>query len=139
MKKALRVGTVFTGVAGCAAAFAPAAAAATAAPGTAAARVIEAANIESGPCNPGTTHWLHLYEGDTDRCVGFPGTLVYQTPPAVSAFCAGNNYGYIEGDSPSPRLFFFQQGSTVDKLPSSFKIASVHISGYGGDETCPAP
>jgi hypothetical protein len=143
MKKALRVATVFTGVAGCAAAFGPAAAAATAAPGTAVARAVEAANvdaatIESGPCNSGTTHWLHLYDGGTDRCVGFPGTLVYKTPPAASAFCPGNNYGYIEGASPSPLIIAFRQGATIERFTSQFRIQAIHISGWSGNETCPA-
>jgi hypothetical protein len=138
MKKALRVATVFTGVIGCAATFAPTAPAAAAAPGTAVTRAIEAASIESGPCDSGTMHRVHVYDGNTDSCVGFRGTLVYQVPLAATGFCPGSNYGYIEGDSLSPLITQFRQGSTIDLFPPSFEIASVHISGWNGDETCPA-
>ena len=150
--KPMRVATAFTGVAACAAAFAPTAMAATGQTGAThggeatngAATTIE----QKEGCSPGTSTWFHVGDGAgrTDICYGYTGT--YNNPDwAFTSYCGGNNYGWIEyqyPDSSGTTKVAFHQGTTYAQIPGTnifdpAFITAVHISGWSGSDTCKPP
>jgi hypothetical protein len=140
------VGTVLTGAAACAAAFGPTAAAATTA--TAATPVPAAKPVPSNTteedCTAADAHWVHMYwlpsadHGPT--CLGYTGTEVVSH--SFSAFCAGNNYGWLSYISSGGELITHQAFSSKTFIlaaeDADIYVFSVHISGYGGSEPCPS-
>jgi hypothetical protein len=143
MKKSFRVGTVLTGAAACAAAFAPTAAAATT---TATAGKPLPGNTTEVDCTAADAHWFHLYwspaldHGPT--CVHIPGTKTVDH--WFDAFCAGADYGwftYISLYGLSHKQGFSPHGGeiVIGSYSSSFYVKSLHISESGaGNFTCPS-
>jgi hypothetical protein len=137
MKTKLRMATVFTGAAACAAAFTPTAAAAT----TATAPKLLPGNIEEVDCTAADSHWVHLYwlpssdHGPT--CLGYKGTKLVDH--WFASFCSGNNYGWISYLSYYGGHYVsrFDTPLAAPSISSPFYVIELHISGYGGNSTCP--
>ena len=129
MRRAFKVATSFTGAVACTAAFTPAAGAATTTMGKGAPRAF-ARNCTIGTSTTSVHfYWLpSAHHGPT--CVGEAGTVSLHGIK-MSAFCAGNNFGYFYANG--HKLSFFS-GSTFELF--SAKITQVHISGWGGSSKC---
>jgi hypothetical protein len=145
--KTMRVATLFTGAAACAAAFAPGAAAGTVHPaGTAhharldgktlalpwVHRTMEGLQPDTVPTsNCGTTpRWVHLaYSRHKVSCFGFDGRLRRISPAHFSRECGGDNSGRIYGPS---RSWHFGPGNTYTyppvKIVSSISIRNSHAA-----------
>jgi DNA-binding SARP family transcriptional activator len=148
--KTMRVATTFTGVAACAAAFAPAATAATGQPALthdqegqnpAAIRAQNAAGVrgdtalragavkpaisERYGCPGGTSNWFHLaYDKVSDTCFGFTGT---EDPGYyATSFCGGNNTGWISG-------YYDGIASLYYYTPFGHGTTYAHITGTSAD------
>jgi hypothetical protein len=159
--RAMRVATVFTGAAACAAAFTPVAHAATghqAEPdgkGLAlaqlqgmmhGARLDNNGHAASGSIREvngcaGTPTWVHLAKGAAGDCVGYKGTWSFSVDGltgtiSVSRICGGNNYGWYADANGS--VGYYHQGTTYVTLPVD-NIRSIGIFGWKGTDTCPAP
>lgn len=161
--KTMRVATVFTGAAACAAAFAPAAQAATghqAAPDgktltdARTLRVLRAAAMPGFQPNSSrvsgqiswTSHcantpkYVHLV-GASDYCVGHDGIWSFGPSwyPFISRICGGNNSGSYENTS--GEVAKFHPGTTYAHLPwkGDTLIRRIRIKKYTGNDECPAP
>jgi hypothetical protein len=147
MKKPLRMATVFTGAAACAAAFAPTAAAAATAPGTATGTATTTAtagkplpsNIDEIDCTASDSHWVHLYwPGYADHgptCLGYAG--VKEVDHSFVGFCPGNNYGVFTALTSSGTYFsHFFTPHTGKSLDFTFYVISLEISHWAGSDTC---
>lgn len=164
--KRMRVATVFTGAAACAATFAPAAHAATghqAAPDTKTLTVprlhdamneirpdwngyatVVSGSIQLGSC-PSTPKWVHMsrsLDPYSTFCFGFKGELAFHSPDiSVSRICGGNNYGdYVNSRG---QTAYFGPGTTYVHLPwpGVAKIEAIQIlkwSAHNNDK-CPTP
>jgi hypothetical protein len=145
--KTLRVATVFTGAAACAAAFTPAAMAATGHP----ARPQNGAAYDSMKVTSncaGVPNWLHLTFWWSSKpgpsfylrtmCWGFAG-IDAAIPPQrggtnrLSYECGGNNYGYL---NPATDFQNFGPG-TGYRHENNFVVNSVEITGWSGTDRCP--
>lgn len=115
----------------------------------------------AGDCSSGTYTWFHLYNQNAipvynELCIGGVGN--YSPNTIWTAFCGGNNTGYIVGyndDGTYERVDYGPSGGTYmgDSLSSSevykfsgnpskfpggtFQVTGVDISKWGGDDTCP--
>jgi hypothetical protein len=147
-RKAMRVATVFTGVAACTTVFAPAANAQAIAP---------AIRKASNGC-AGVPTWFHLYpEFNANAvCYGYSGSagnrgnvaeiLLYSS--LVGGFCGGNNSGYFSGTSVSGRKHYPNQAFFQGSKPYLFKgpkfpkseiyMSFLYIFGWMGKDKCPA-
>lgn len=156
--KTMRVATLFTGAAACAAAFAPAAYAANGHQAGLDGKkltlgqhygTLYGARPDDGPTSKSiqeascatTPRWVHVVNGAHHECFGFHGTWAfseegYVDPVYVSKICGGNNYGWYV--SALGRKGYYRQGTSYVPLPVSNMI-SIHISGWKGNDTCPAP
>jgi hypothetical protein len=155
--KTMRVATVFTGAAACAAAFTPAAAvAATAQPGhqlrldrtTLAARPDKTSgSIREATCSLGRHTWVHFQDVvGTSDCWGFRGTWSVSRDEYFVAdkMCGGNNVGSYGGYPAAGRQNFytaeFGPGSTYVSLPNALPthVTFVRIFGWSsGQVACP--
>jgi hypothetical protein len=145
MKRSLQVGTVLTGAAACAAAFAPTAAAATA-PGIATRAAVTAGKplpsnaVTEKDCTASDSHWVHAYwPGYADHgptCFGYAG--VKEVDHSFVEFCPGNNYGVFTALTSSGTYFshFFAPHSGVS-LDFTFYMISIEISRWVGSDACP--
>ncbi len=147
----LRAGTALVSLAAGLATLAaggPSASAAGVAPGgAAAAKVMHPDSV--GLCNGSTKNWFHIYTSVSPGpvCVGGSGNhAISQSNGDADSigFCGGNNYGYVEGDDLAGNYhkISFHQGTTIyyfTQYPSNLLIiTNVHISGWSGNDTCPA-
>jgi hypothetical protein len=140
VRRAFRVAATFAGAAAGAAAFAPAAGAATAVPNTTAAPVFN-------NCPAGTSHYVHLYFSPSKhhgpQCLGYNGTHYFpnsKSPTGVlySAFCPGNNNGYIFWWDPASGYQNYHFIAGGNGLRGYLDVSEVYISGHTGNATCPA-
>lgn len=133
-KRSMRVATIFTGIAACTVgmAYGAAAHAATVKP---ASRV--SGNIrEVVRC--GSNTWLHVASdvGQDSFCFGFDGTSIPTNEVGMYAQCGGNNYGWL--------LSLVNQNSATFGRGTTYRVLNwahlsyVHISGWGGNDTCRA-
>lgn len=118
--KTMRVATVFTGAAACAAAFAPAAHAATG--------FTRTAIKETNSCGT-VPRWVHLKNNilHVSQCYGFDG-ITSAGGFAAASICGGNNSGWVVsfyGDATH-----FKPGNTFVHLPwpNNALLGSVEIS-----------
>jgi hypothetical protein len=159
--KAMRVATIFTGAAACAAAFTPAAVAGTAHTGTGHAGTdhqaplggnvvtpdhsrVRPANTTEGNC-ASTATWVHFFgAGQGAHCFGGRGSWDSGVIKA-SKICGGNNYGSYYGFSDngngSPVGAGFGPGTTFVHLPWAglTDVSAVIITKWKGSDTCGAP
>jgi hypothetical protein len=124
MKRSFRVATVFTGVAACAAVFAPAAEAAPAAPGVM--TRIAPDTVTAYDCSVANTA-LHLYYTPSEShsipaCFSGTGYWYVGTGKRFDAYCAGDYSGSLEVDGTWRR---FTEGA--HKLYGS--VEEVYIAG----------
>jgi hypothetical protein len=156
IRKTMKVATTFTGVAACAAAFAPAATAATTghqlpyknAPVTAP-HGVRPGISERGGCPGGTSNWFHVgYAKVQDTCFGFKGTFSGSPVYYATSFCGGNNTGwiagYLDGGAGAHYFTYFGHGTTYAHIPGTsasepLAITQVHISGWSGGDKCGFP
>jgi hypothetical protein len=154
-KKTMRVATVFTGAAACAAAFAPSAMATTK---PAAVERLDHKLMLAGkntlrgalgaPRNSGSIrstnkcstvpHWLHILwvNGSglvIETCVGFHGTI--SGPHAIKVFaqCGGTNIGYLASGT---RHITYGPGNTYRTFTPSLNVTKIHISRWTGNDAC---
>jgi hypothetical protein len=152
VKKAMRVATVFTGAAACAAFFAPAANAQTAA--ALAPRATTVPDFSRPACS--NSHLFHLVTQTSQRCYGGQGWEYPDTSMAVE-YCGGNNYGVFSGYSDSGYGAYygdqgFEPGSTYYNFTTApkydkhgtgwdFEMSAVYLSGWYGtgplNKACP--
>jgi hypothetical protein len=152
--RTMRVATVFTGAAACAAAFTPATAAAgighhaVARPGHQLrldVAVAAADRIRSGPCSRlGSSADLRFKAFLGRICFGYAG--IWTRHPgsgySVSQICGGNNFGSYGGYSKQGLGSFhsaeFRQGSTYVFLPwaGTTDLTYVNIQGWHGSKEC---
>jgi hypothetical protein len=150
MKSKLRMATVFTGAAACAAAFGPTAAAATTA--ATAGKPLPAntevtagkllPSIDEVDCNASEVHWFHLYwlpsadHGPT--CLGYKGTKTVDH--SFEGWCPGTNWGWFTAVSYYGTEYtsyfspFFGYIPGPYSLP--FYVLDVHISSWSGNAVC---
>jgi hypothetical protein len=141
MKKTLRMATVFTGAAACAAAFGPTAGAATTA---ATAGKPLPGNITEQDCTAADAHWFHLYwPGYADHgptCLASKGTK--EVDHSFVGWCPGETYGWLRYLSINGSLYsvgFDAFGTEITQPKgSTFYVISVHVSGHSGNYTCPS-
>lgn len=151
--KTMRVATLFTGAAACAAAFAPAAVAGTGHPaavghqarldGKALAlpwlhRAPEGLQPDTSPTNNcGTTpRWVHVaYSPHKVSCFGFDGALSRHPAVHFSRECGGDNRGHIAGPSGS---WGFGPGHTYTYPPiRMISYISISNSHAATNQLCP--
>jgi hypothetical protein len=150
----MRVATTFTGVAACAAAFAPAAMAGTGVTGGDGHTVlvdrtprIRPADTTSGSCRAGTSNWLHLgfSHGAGDWCFGDRGTLSSPNGYPLgyyTSYCGGNNTGSFWGESAGGtyKHVKFGHGTTYAHIKSGvFTVYSVTIKSWSQNDKCNLP
>jgi hypothetical protein len=121
--KTMRVATLFTGAAACAAAFAPAAHAATAKPDT-----------EPASCAT-TPRWVHVANSISEVCFGFKGTSHFPGLVYITAECGGNNSGRLFGPQGT---WNFGPGHTYTRPKYSiFSGITITKSNAGPHSLCP--
>jgi hypothetical protein len=125
-RRAMRVATVFAGVAAGAAAFTPAANAGT-------------ASVRHGSCNAGVPHWLHIYSpGGNGNCYGGYGGI--RVDLTGSYLCAGNNHGWFSGvgtDHIHRSYRRFYPGDFYPLPTAPFRVSAIWNSGWSGNDACP--
>lgn len=152
-RKARRVATVFTGVAGLAVAFGPAA---QAAPGHAAAQghsarangktqamAPDAQAIKSEGCTTNT--WMHVqYQSVFLRQLckqfGYMGYMGVPGHPRVNAQCGGNNVGWIFYSGsyyPGGKVISFREGNYYRN--TNWEVSDVSIDYWSGNDKCAWP
>jgi len=152
--KSMRVATTFTGVAACAAIFAPPAMVGPAQPTSARpghhpllnGKAI-LLNTEQRSCKPGTSNWFHLaYAKLSDTCFGFRGAI--STTYFATSFCGGNNWGalsgYLNGGAGPHYYTRFQPGTTYAHIPGTspnnpLEVVAVSIRNLSGTDKCAFP
>jgi hypothetical protein len=134
-KRSMRVATIFTGIAACTTAGMAHGAAAQAAATKAASRV--SGNIQERTCEGVNTTWLHVLSEASHRCFsfGFDGTSIPTNEIGLLAQCGGNNYGWFLSLR-NQNSITFGRGTTYRYLDWPH-LSYVHISGWGGNDTCP--
>ena len=115
MKKSFRVATIFTGVAGCAAALAPTAQATPMAPG-ATARVtpdIIAHNCPTSPTNSTVLFYTQAEHHSVPACFASFGSYYLGTGKRFASYCGGAGSGYMWINQQARR---FTAGSSYHNL-----------------------
>lgn len=149
-KRAMRVATIFTGVAACTVGVTQAAHAQGLRTDTAARPAGERLSgsiVSAIQCaeNGIDKTWLHLsstaYVGGgyfyTSTCFGFRGQSQSPANKNVRAECGGNNHGFLLGaNSGRSETFRFGPGTTYHGLYWNV-LTSVIISGWAGADKCP--
>jgi hypothetical protein len=147
-RRAMRVATIFTGVAACTGGVAQAAHAQGIRPETARPAASHTGSIRiANLCGYYGTdkNWEHVsttsYNDEgyqyLSMCFGYRGA--YESPPytGVRAECGGNNHGYLVGlNGGYARSFWFGPGTTYYGLYWSH-LYTVAISGWAGADACP--
>jgi hypothetical protein len=143
-RKTMRVATVFTGAAACAAAFTPAATAGTVHQARALPRQdgkkyapirngrIEGSIRSSGACH--NAEWVHLEwsRGYTD-CFGYAGLFSFG-PLKISHECGGTNYGQLDIVGKSP--IHYGPGTTYRGFPTGTEASVISILSWHGTDHC---
>jgi hypothetical protein len=155
-RKAMRVATVFTGVASAAAFAAPANAQAVAkvTPGAALRATLYDAGVgvnsyARGGCTSltGESHWFQISNDATEpgtiKCYGGMGTTT--DVGAATGFCGGNNVGFFSGHTVGGKHLTHQHFSQSNnpyyfrspKFPGDeFTFSKLTISAFFGNEIC---
>lgn len=145
-KRSMRVATLFTGMATCAAGMAYGGTALAAhatvehttklTPRTfnPAGRNVSGSIQEVSEC--GNNTWLHVISAVNQRsiCFGFRGTTSASNETGAAAECGGNNYGWMDSVR-GYRIFSFREGTTFHTLNWPH-LSYVHISGWQGTDVC---
>jgi hypothetical protein len=147
-KKSMRVATIFTGIATCAAGMAYGGTAQAATHTTVthtpkltqravrpAGRNVSGSIQEVSEC--GNNTWLHVFSIVNEgrfMCFGYKGTTSASNETGAAAECGGNNYGWMDSVA-GYRFFDFGTGTTFHTL-SWPHLSYVHISGWTGNDVC---
>jgi len=146
-KRSIRVATLFTGIATCAAGMAYGGTAQAATHTTVehtpkltpravkpAGRNVSGSIQEVSEC--GNNTWLHVISAVNGRaiCFGFKGTTSASNETGAAAECGGNNFGWMDSLE-GYRFFSFREGTTFHTL-SWPHLSYVHISGWKGTDVC---
>lgn len=135
MRKALKVATVFTGTAACAAAFAPAAGAATMAKTQQMELATSHWNCAIGPRTTATVFWWPSTAHHGPTCVGGANKNGRTTSlnTSYSSYCPGNNVGWFQALYGG--RFKIHPGETKHALNDNY-VFSAYISRWSGTDTC---
>lgn len=134
-RKSMRVATVFTGVAACAAIAAPVAHASSGHRRTGSIREVD-------NCSAQLHNWLHVrskgnsHQSPTIRCYGFRGKYSPSGEIGILSECGGNNFGYLSAKGAGAWNFSFDPGTYYRPLNHSH-LAAVYIGGWAGGDACP--
>lgn len=146
-KRSMRVATLFTGIATCAAGMAYAGTAQAATHTTVdhaqkltprtvkpAGRNVSGSIQEVSEC--GNNTWVHVLSAVNLRsiCFGYRGTTSASNETGAAAECGGNNYGWMDSVR-GYRIFSFREGTTFATLNWPH-LSYVHISGWKGTDVC---
>jgi hypothetical protein len=144
-KRAMRVATMFTGIAACTVGLTYGGTAAEAATHTAV-HTPKGTDLQGQPAGRstgsirevrscGSNTWLHvLSQNSASHCYGFKGTYVTSSEVGVYAQCGGNNKGWLSWAN-GDKFTTFGHGTTY-RILNWAHLSKVHISGWSGNDTC---